>query len=175
MFQIRTATKYEKHCVPGAGGKGNRLEGSGNKSTCEGAGRLVQGDETAMENGSRTADGDPRPARTSSREQQSSFTRQQFLLFTSLVTAGVFLSMLTTTLPCVSYDADSSPDSISHELVSCEIGGHLRAVIEWIPAAMLLMKFRTSISVRCSLACFVSCTFSGKHDHVLPSRILIVL
>ena len=54
--------------------KGNRLELSVNESTCEGAGRVSQGDGAVMENRSRRmAHGDSRSARTSSsREQQSS-------------------------------------------------------------------------------------------------------
>ena len=55
--------------------KDNRLDLGANESTCEGAGRVSQGDEAAMKNASRgMAHGDPRPARTpSSREQRSSF------------------------------------------------------------------------------------------------------
>ena len=73
VFQIRTAS-CEEHFVFGTGEKGNRLEGSGNESTCEGAGRFgLRRFEAAMENGSGTAYEGPRPARTPSREQQSSF------------------------------------------------------------------------------------------------------
>ena len=39
--------------------KGNRLEGSGNESTCKGAGGSGQGDEAAMKSGRKTVHGDP--------------------------------------------------------------------------------------------------------------------
>ena len=70
--------KCEEHFAFGTGEKGNRLGRSGNESKFEGTGRLGLGDEAVMENGSRTAHGDPPPTRTPSREQQLSF----FLFFT---------------------------------------------------------------------------------------------
>ena len=59
---------------------------------------MGQGDEAATEDGSKMAHGDPRPARTPSREQQSStfswfiFTRQQHVTVIYAVT--VFCSVL---------------------------------------------------------------------------------
>ena len=44
-------------------GQGNRPEGGGNKSTFEGAAGGGKGAEIAMDNGSGTAHGDPRPVR----------------------------------------------------------------------------------------------------------------
>ena len=46
--------------------KRNRLEGSGHQRTLEGADRVGKGAEVVMDNGSRTAHGDPRPAFTPS-------------------------------------------------------------------------------------------------------------
>ena len=72
------------------GGEGDRLEGSGNESTCEAAGRLGQADEAAMENGSRAAHGKPRPACTPLREQQkSSFFFPIFLRGSSMYQVSV--------------------------------------------------------------------------------------
>ena len=48
VFQIG-AVSARSFLFFGTGEKGNRLEGSGNESTCEGSGRLSQGDKAGME------------------------------------------------------------------------------------------------------------------------------
>ena len=58
---------------PGGCEEKKKLESSVNERRCEGAGRVGEGDEVVMVYGSSTAHGDPRPATTPSREQQSSY------------------------------------------------------------------------------------------------------